>query len=316
MIRIGLLVLAAVLLAACERNSGASDIGILQSDERDETAPVAEPAPTHLGECILLEPSGDVPDDVYAIGEVAAAEGIAPFTKDLTAHGLRLVGRDDVSHDFMRVVARTIEEMFPRDDGLDLAVQREVLANHYRYKALIPIPVDGDFSFMEDNADQFERLARNNSICDVIMQGAAPQGQVMEVVEHILHYVTDIGLHYAYPDSWGINEHSSLAVAMQKAIDAGYYDVNSYDDIDDPEVRYRVMMQEFAYWFISTAWDLQEPYGPIEEQEWTIRNSTELQTKMPEMYAVYERTAARVMVAPSPEILQELGPLRNPPAAD
>ena len=25
-------------------------------------------------------------------------------------------------------------------------------------------------------------------------------GQVMEVVEHSLHYVTDIGLHYAYLD--------------------------------------------------------------------------------------------------------------------
>ena len=87
----------------------------------------------------------------------------------------------------------------------------------------------------------------------------------MEVVEHILHYVSDLGLHYTFPDEWGISKTSALAQAMNKAVDEGYYDVTSYEDIDDEEVRHRVMMQEFAYWVISTAWNLQEPYGPIGE---------------------------------------------------
>jgi hypothetical protein len=74
-------------------------------------------------------------------------------------------------------------------------------------------------------------------------------------------------------------------------------------------------MQEFAYWFISTAWNLQEAYGPVWEEEWTIRNQADLQDKLPEMFAAYERTAARVMVAPSLSTLQEIGPTRDEEAA-
>ena len=269
-------------------------------------------APSHLADCILLKPLGNVPSNIYNVTDVAPAEGIEPFTKDLTAYGLRLVGQDKVSDDFMRLVGRTIVEIFPQDEKLDLAKQQEVLRIHYRYRAFIPIPVDGDFSYEEENPEQFEALVRNNSICDVIMQGNAPQGQVMEVIEHILHFVTDIGLHYAYPDAWGINADSSLAVSMQKAIDAGYYKVAKYDDeFEDQEVAHRVKMQEFAYWFITTAWNLQAPYGPIEEDEWTIRNAAELRQKLPEMYAVFNETVGRIMVPPSMEILREIGPLRN-----
>ena len=148
-----------------------------------------------------------------------------------------------------------------------------------------------------------------------IMQDV-PVRQVMEVVEHILHYVTDIGLHYTYPDVWGIHRQSKLAEAMQKSIDEGYYDVSGYDDIDEPNVRFRVEIQEFAYWFISTAWNLQELYGPIHEQEWTIRDSDELRQKLPEFFGAYEQTAARVMVAPSAETLKQIGPTIEEEEAD
>ena len=272
----------------------------------------ADAAPSHLAGCILLEPLGDIPSNIYTVTDVAPAEGIQPFTKDLTAYGLRLVGQDKVSDDFMRLVGRTIAEIFPRDDRLDLAKQQEIIELHHLYRAFIPIPVDGDFGYQQDNPEQFEALTRDNSICDVIMQGNAPQGQVMEVLEHILHFVTDIGLHYGYPGAWGINADSSLAIAMQKAIEAGYYKAAKYDDeFEDREVAHRVKMQEFAYWFITTAWNLQAPYGPIEEDEWTIRNAAELSRKLPGMYAVFNDTVGRIMVPPSMEILEEIGPLRN-----
>ena len=97
---------------------------------------------------------------------------------------------------------------------------------------------------------------------------------------------------------------------MAKAVDEGYYQADQYLDIEDEEVRFRVQMQEFAYWFISTAWNLQAPYGPVWEEEWTIRDQEDLREKLPSMFAAYERTAARVMVAPSLATLQEIGPTR------
>ena len=269
----------------------------------------ADAAPTHLGGCILLDPKGDVPEDVYQHGDVVATDAMPPFTKELQVYGLKLAARDDISDDYMRLVARTIAESFPQDAGLDADLQREVLANHYRYNALIPVPLGYDYSFMDESDEQWAAIERDNSVCDVIMQDV-PEGQVMEVVEHILHYVTDIGLHYTFPDVWGISEDSELARAMAKAGEEGYYQLDQYLDIEDEEARFRVQMQEFAYWFISTAWNLQAPYGPVWEEEWTIRDQDDLRQKLPEMYAAYEETAARVMVAPSLATLQEIGPTR------
>lgn len=271
--------------------------------------PAAGMNETHFGGCILLSAAGDVPDDVYQHGGVMLTSTIAPFHKALEVYGLKLAARDDIADDFMILVAQVITEMFPQDPGLDLAMQREVLANHYRHKALIPVPLGFDYSFMERDEQQWRVLERQYSICDVIMQDV-PEGQVMEVVEHILHYVTDIGLHFAYPDVWGINKGSTLARAMNSAIENGYYDISGYDDIEDPEIRFRVEMQEFAYWFISSAWDLQEPYGPKDEHEWLLLTPEALRQKLPEMYVAYEDTAARIMVAPSLETLSKFGPTR------
>jgi hypothetical protein len=97
---------------------------------------------------------------------------------------------------------------------------------------------------------------------------------------------------------------------MEKAIEAGYYDIEQYGDIPEEEEHFRVLMQEFAYWVISTAWDLQEAYGPVGEAEWSIVTAAELQEKLPELYGMFERTVVTVMVAPSLETLQEIGPTR------
>ena len=102
------------------------------------------------GGCILKDPIGEVPDDLYTVTDIVPADDIPPFTKKLTVYGLTLAAGDDASDDFMRLVARAITEIFPRDDGLDLAKQEEVLRNHYLYKALIPVPVGEDMSFFED----------------------------------------------------------------------------------------------------------------------------------------------------------------------
>jgi hypothetical protein len=266
-------------------------------------------APAHLfGGCILTTPVGEVPEDLYTVTNVMPADDIAPFTKKLTVYGLTLAAGDDASDNFMRLVARAITEIFPRDESLDLAKQEQILRNQYLYKALIPVPVGEDMSFFEEDRETFMQLASENSICDIIMSEV--DGQVMEVVEHILHFVSDTGLHYAFPAEWGISEDSEIAIAMREAIEKGYYEIEQYDEFDDEEEHLRVLIQEFAYWAISTYWDLQEAYGPVGEAEWNIVTSAELKEKMPALYDMIERTIATVMVAPSLETLQQIGPTR------
>ena len=261
-----------------------------------------------LGGCILTTPLGEVPDDLYQESGVIATDEYGPFTKKLSVYGITLIARDDASDAFMKRVAQTIKETFPQDERMDPALQEELMKNLYRYKTTIPVPKGRDMDFVEEDEAVWRRVKSQNSICDIIMELGSEPGQVMEVVEHILHFVSDVGLHYTFPDEWGISKKSDLWRAMQEAVKKGYYDISSYADIDDEEVRDRVTLQEFAYWVISTAWNLQEPYGPAGEEEWTIKNASDLQAKLPDLYEVYERTVAKVMAAPSLSTLEKFGP--------
>ena len=258
-----------------------------------------EAVKTHLGGCILISPAAEAPSDLYQESDIVPTDEYKPFTKKLSVYGITLIGRDDISDDFMRKVAKTIKEMFPQ--GGDSELQKEVLRNMYRYRTAIPLFKGEDYEFSPSDEEAWDLTTSKNSICDIIMEGVP--GQVNEVVEHILHHVTDVGLHYTFPNEWGISKTSKLYQAMQEAIDKKYYDVSQYGEKDDEE-RNRVLLQEYAYWIIYCSWDLRETYGP-KEAEWSIMNSSELKAKLPQSYQLFESTIPKVMVSPSRSMLEK-----------
>ena len=279
---------------------------IWQEDEGDEDEHL-------LGGAVQRRPTQAIPKDPFLVTNVLTDERYPPFPKYLSSCGIVLAATEGVPDEFLIHVGRAIDEVFARRDGLDLEAQRRVVSDLHAYGALLPVPrTERSFERMLRRDERaFDRLHQQYSICDIIM-AQVPDGQVMEVVEHILHTVTDVGLHYQFPREWGLSRESELWKAMQLAIDKGFYNVESYDDLDDApqQVVDRILLQEFAYWFITTAWDLQVPYGPGED-EWTLRTPADLKAKMPEFFAVYQRTAARVMSAPSPATLAQIGPTRT-----
>ncbi len=260
-----------------------------------------ESVKTHLGGCILLSPTGKVPDDLYQESGVVPTDEYKPFTKKLSVYGIVLIGRDDISDDFMRKVAKTIKEMFPQGEGIDAELQKEVLRNMYKYKTVIPFFKGQDQKLTPEEEAVAYITWQQNSMCDIIMEGVP--GQVNEVVEHILHFVTDIGLHYTFPDEWGISKTSKVYQAMQEAIDKEYYIVDQYGQRDS-EAGNRVLIQEFAYWLICSAWNLLEPYGP--DAEWKIiRTTSDLKEKLSLSYELFESTIPKVMRSPSIDTLEE-----------
>ena len=278
-------------------------IGLLGSCMSGKVEPQkAETAKTHLGGCILVTPVGEVPVDLYQESDIVTTDEYKPFTKKLSIYGITLIGRDDISDEFMMRVAKTIKEIFSQDGAVDRNLQKEVLRNMYRYRTVIPLFKGENHKFAPPDQAAWDLTTSQNSICDIIMEGVP--GQVNEVVEHILHHVTDVGLHYTFPAEWGISKASKLYQAMQEAIDKKYYDVRQYDDEGDEEERDRVVLQEYAYWIIYTVWDLRETYGP-KEAEWTIMNRSELKAKLPHSYELFETTIPKVMVSPSRPTLEE-----------
>ena len=257
---------------------------------------------THLGGCILIDPVADLPSDIYQMTSITETNEYEPFNKKLTVCGIILIGRDDISDDFMQKVAETIKEIFsPNGENINKDLQEDLIRNMYKYRTVIPLFKGEDFDFTSSDEELWDRTTRENSICDIIMEGVP--GQVTEVVEHILHFVTDIGMHYTFPDEWGISKSSKLYELMQQAIDNQYYDVAQYSDIDNDADRLRVLLQEYAYWIIYTSWDLREPYGP-QEAEWSIMSSSELNDKLPQSYQLFQKIVPKVMVRPSKEMLE------------
>jgi hypothetical protein len=255
-----------------------------------------------LGGCILAKPAAEAPSDLYQESDIVPTDEYKPFTKKLSVYGITLIGRDDISDDFMRKVAKTIKEMFPQDEVTDSELQKELLRNMYRYRTVIPLFLGEDHEFAPSDEAAWDITTSKNSICDIIMEDVP--GQVNEVVEHILHHVSNVGLHYTFPDEWGISKTSKIYHAMQEAIDIGHYNIEQYDEDVDDEERTRVLIQEYAYWVIFTAWDLYEPYGP--EAEWTgIKNPDDLKNKLPLSYWVFKETIPKVMVSPSRSTLEE-----------
>ena len=200
----------------------------------------------------------------------------------------------------MQNVANTITDMFPRSGTIDTILQKQVLRNIHQYNTVIPLFYGEDWGLSPAEEDLWDQTTSENSICDIIMENVP--NQVMEVVEHILHHVTDVGLHYTFPEEWGLSNSSTLYNVTQEAVDENYYDIQQYSDIDDVGVRMRVILQEYAYWIIYTAWDLREIYGP-QDSEWFIMNSSELKEKLPDSYELFNKTVMKIMASPSDSIL-------------
>jgi hypothetical protein len=165
---------------------------------------------------------------------------------------------------------------------------------------VIPLFYGENWALSPTEEELWSQTSSENSICDIIMENIP--NQVMEVVEHILHHVTDVGLHYTFPEEWGLSNSSTLYSVTQEAVNENYYDIQQYSDIDDVGVRMRVILQEYAYWIIYTSWDLREIYGP-QDSEWIIINSSELKEKLPDSYELYSKIVTKVMACPSDSIL-------------
>ena len=251
-------------------------------------------------DCVQTESTGIVPEDLYQVGSVTPTGIYPPFIKKLDVCGITLIAGDEISNPFMENVALTIKEMFIINGNTDTLQQQKLLTNLYQYKTVIPLFYGEDWSIEPENESAWDALGAEKSVCDIIMEGVPDP--VMEVVEHILHHLTDIGLHYTYPADWGLTSSSRLYNETQEAVSLGYYDIAQYSDIVETGVRNRVILQEYAYWIIYTAWDLRENYGP-DQSEWSIVTGSELQSKLPESYALFQETIPSVMTCPSQETL-------------
>ncbi len=141
----------------------------------------------------------------------------------------------------MMRVGQTISEMFSIHEETDTLKQKTLLKNLYNYQTLIPLFYGEDWSFHPNEEIEWEELNIRYSICDIIIENVP--NPVTEVVEHILHHITDIGLHFTDIGNWGLTNASRLFNLTREAIKLGYYNVNQYEEINEAGIRNPVILQ-------------------------------------------------------------------------
>tara|TARA_A100001011_G_C14258717_1_gene821329 strand:- start:665 stop:1513 length:849 start_codon:yes stop_codon:yes gene_type:complete len=249
-------------------------------------------------DCIQTEANGIVPENLYRVGTVLPTNLYSYFTKKIDVCGITLIAGDEISDSFIENIAQTISEIFIINEHTDTLLQETLITNLYLYKTVIPLYYGDKWTHSRELS--INELAEGSSVCDIIMEDVP--NPVMEVLEHILHHITDIGLHYTFPIKWGLSNSSQLFTSTQQAISLGYYDVKQYSNIIDLGIRNRVILQEYAYWIIYTAWDLRENYGP-DESEWYVHSSDQLLSELPDSYTLFKETIPSVISCPTIQTL-------------
>ena len=214
----------------------------------------------------------------YSSGSVKTVTELPPFTKELTVRGIKLLGHGPydvsakgISDTFLEKVARTIQLLLdPEASGIDKEKQAAAIdgmANENNEGNFGQGPTvqrigyinGGQYarSFLDDDAPnnypglqntEFSYRAKDyvwefpdddasgSGIAD--WDGYTVSGQVTEVLEHVLHTISQHGLPYAYPYELNITGGqigSPLMTAMQEAIDNDVFNVSGYSGLYSPD---------------------------------------------------------------------------------
>ena len=246
-------------------------------------------------------------------------EKYIPFNRFIDSNGLRIFVLDGVSEDIIFKITHTFESMWEstlHTDELLRQELRDTFKKRYVYQRVgyaNPDYYGGEppvYPLIADKLNENTSEYTHNHI-DYIWE-KEPQEQTrqsIEVIEHLLHTITDQGLRFVFPETWDWNDPNSMLVrAMNDAIDKGYYNIESYDDIKKHSLDdfNRVIATEFAFWMILSAWDMFEITNMSANEEWNIDSSKVLEQELPIAYELYKSTVKKVLSPPNHDYLKEL----------
>lgn len=267
-----------------------------KTSQNDTTETSSNREATHIGDAVLREPVREASDKIYSDTGITKTDQYGVYTKQMTVYGITFIAQEEIPDEYLLNIAKTTKEIFAVTETTDTKLQEEVLQNMYKYKALIPV-VQSEAKMADPSS-----FLSTNSVCDIIMYES--HVRAMEVVEHILHTATDVGLHYADTKNFGLNQESTAYQIMQEAITNKQFNIGDYEEIPEP-VKNRILIQEFMYWGITSVWNIQENYG-TGEREWTLQDSEKIKESLPAFHQLYETTISTIMTAPSTEQLNTL----------
>ena len=238
---------------------------------------------------------------------------LGDFSSFIDAKSLRIFAKEGVSELFFKNVGKAYEAMFEDGSKIDESMRLHYFStskSKYVYQR-VGLFAENDPNFdpgtppnpFDDNATDY--------IWEIKGKGVE---QIGEVIEHLLHTVTNVIFYLAYSNEWDYNNTSSLLnKAMHESIEKGVYDISSYDDLKNDEAYHRIITQEYAYWLILAEWDYYETAGKKESGmtgngEFTIGTPSEIQTQLPLGHKLYKDYIEKILSIPNKDNIIALFP--------
>lgn len=243
--------------------------------------------------------------------EITQDGNFNPFNRYIDVYDLRIFYLDDVSESFAKKVAASYEAILGSGDIInteDQSLLKETIREYYVYQK---VGVQGPENYGGSEPPNLEiRGSYDEYQTDYIWElssDSLSSSQINEVFEHILHTITAVALPLIYDDWKWQNPSSKINLAMQQALDGGYYDISQYDSIKgDSEAYTKTLATEFAYWFILAEWDYYSISGMNETNEFTLRTSKDIAEKLPLAHELYQDIVTKVLAVPNKTFTEAL----------
>lgn len=239
---------------------------------------------------------------------------LGDFSSYIDVKSLRIFAKEGVSDSFLKNVAKTYELMFENSPAIDESMRSHYLAtskSKYVYQRV------GVFAEDNPNFDPGTPPSPfDDNVTDYIWEiNEKGEDQIGEVIEHLLHTVTNVIFYLAYSNEWDFdNTFSLLNEAMNESIAKGIYDISSYDEIkNDTEIYNKILTQEYAYWLILAEWNYfimagKKMEGISGNEEFTIGTSSEVASQLPLGHKLYKKYIEKILSIPEPNTIKLLFP--------
>jgi len=239
---------------------------------------------------------------------------LGDFSAYIDVKSLRIFAKEGVSGTFLNNVAKTYELMFEDGSTIDESMRSHYLEtskSKYVYQR-VGVFAENDPNFKPG----IPPSPFDDNVTDYIWQiNEQGEEQIGEVLEHLLHTVTNVIFNLAYPNEWDFDNTSSLLnEAMNESIAKGIYDISSYDEIkNDNEIYNKILTQEYAYWLILAEWNYfimtgKKMEGISGNEEFTIGTSSEISSQLPLGHKLYKNYIEKILSIPDSDTIKSLFP--------
>lgn len=235
------------------------------------------------------------------------------FPNYIDSNSLRIFAREGVSEKFLNNVGLTYNEMFLNNSNISHSMRSAYLKTCKDKFIYQRVGVDGMANNSNFDPGTPPKPYGDNATDYIWEMKTGGADQLGEVIEHLLHTVTAVGLYLTYTDWDYKNSSSQLCLAMNEAISKGIYDVSSYNNLKNDDAYNRIITQEYAYWLILAEWDLyvttgKKDNGITGNGEFTIGTPSEIQSQLPLGHKLYQDYIEKIFSVPEKSKLSLLFP--------